>query len=240
MAVMQLPNVNASSATYTRYTDHFEGAVEGWGDAEILVEVQRKAIGEAKAIVAQAANALSAAVLECDRASRLATRLRARYNIRDIILDIRIMSVNDAVLNGPAMRSRSSPAYRAIFQEGTAGDITESKIREQPEIAERVRDRLAAAEDFAGKAQIHADLSSALQKSFETRDALDAAEMAENKAGDAEIKARLDVRAATEKAYGILRAAFPGQRKLVESFFLKSRRKPAKAAEDEDTGDAES
>lgn len=229
---MQLPSVNASSAVYAKYTDHFEGAVEGWVDAEILAESQRTAIGEAKVIVTQAADALKNTVILYDKAAQSATKLRARYNIRDIILDMRIMAVSDAVLNGPAMRNRSSPAYRAIFQEGNAGEITESKIREEPEIAERIHNRLAAAEDFAGKAQVQADLASALQKSLDARDALDAAEMAENKAGDAEIQARLSVRAAIEKAYGILRAAFPGQRKLVESFFLKRGRRAAKAPTD--------
>ncbi|MDI1434411.1 hypothetical protein, partial [Polyangium sorediatum] len=51
---------------------------------------------------------------------------------------------------------------------------------------------------------------------------------AQNKAGDAEIQARLAVRVALEKAYGMLRAAFPGQRKLVESFFLRRERSAKK------------
>jgi hypothetical protein len=36
--------------------------------------------------------------------------------------------------------------------------------------------------------------------------------------------ARLGVRRALEQAYGMLRAAFPGQRRLVESFFLRRER----------------
>ena len=64
------------------------------------------------------------------------------------------------------------------------------------------------------------------------RDALEAAEMEENKAGDAEILARLGVRTALERAYGILREGFPGQRKLVESFFLKRERNDKKGKDD--------
>ncbi|WP_284722037.1 hypothetical protein, partial [Polyangium sorediatum] len=151
-------------------------------------------------------------------ARRAATKLRAQFGIRDVILDLRIMGVSDALLNGPAMRSRDNPVYKNVFQEGTAGEITEAKLREEPELAERILERLANVEDFPGKAAAQAGLKEALEKSFVIRDALDAAEMAQNKAGDAEIQARLAVRVALEKAYGMLRAAFPGQRKLVESF----------------------
>lgn len=221
---MRLPEVNAASKVYKKHTDHFQGAVEGWSDAEILTEAQRAAVVAAGALVAPAAAALESAVTAYDVAEQHTTKIRARYLIRDIILDMRIMAVSDAVLNGPAMRNRSHPFYKGIFQEGNAGEITEWKLREQPDIGERVRDRLASAEDFEGKTRVKTDLDGALAKSFATRDALDDAEMAENKAGDAEIQARLVVRGAMEKAYGNLRAAFPGQRKLVESFFLKRER----------------
>jgi hypothetical protein len=226
---MQLPDKNASSAIYSKHTDHFEGAVEGWSDAEILTDAQRKAVAGAGALVGAAGAAVRAAVTSYDAAERAATKLRARYLIRDIVLDMRIMSVSDAVLNGPALRNRQHPVYKSVFQEGNASEITESKLREEPEIAERLRDRLVAMEDFDGKARVKADLDEALTKSLSARDALDAAEMAENKAGDAEIHARLGVRAALEQAYGNLRAAFPGQRKLVESFFLKRERSPKKS-----------
>jgi len=221
---MQLPDVNASSKVYAKHTDHFQGAVEGWSDAEILTDAQRAAIVEASAAVTPAAEALENAAASSDKAARAATKLRARYFIRDIILDKRIMSVSDAILNGPAMRNRANPFYKSIFQEGSASEITESKLREEPEIAERIRDRLKGADDFEGKARVQADLDGALTKSLSTRDALDEAEMVENKAGDAEMTARLAVRAGLEKAYGILRAAFPGQRGLVESFFMKPNR----------------
>jgi hypothetical protein len=230
---MQLPDVDASSAVYAKHTDHFEGAVEGWSDAEIITEDQRKAVVAAGASVGSAGAALRATVMSYDAAEHEATKRRARYLIRDIVLDMRIMTVSDAVLNGPAMRNRQHPIYKTVFQEGNASEITESKLREEPEIAERVRDRLAAVEDFEGKARVKSDLDEALAKSFSARDALDAAEMAENKAGDGEIHGRLGVRTALEQAYGNLRAAFPGQRKLVESFFLKRERTPKKGKGDD-------
>jgi len=235
---MQLPDVNASSKVYAKHTDHFHGAVEGWSDAEILTDAQRAAIVEAGSAVAPAAEALENAVGSYDKAARAATKLRARYFIRDIVLDMRIMAVSDAVLNGPAMRNRSNPVYKSIFQEGSASEITEAKLREEPEIAERIRDRLKGADDFEGKARVQADLDGAVTKSLATRDALDEAEMVENKAGDDEITARLAVRAGLEKAYGMLRAAFPGQRKLVESFFLR-RERGAKKRKSDAGGDDE-
>ncbi|MDI1447850.1 hypothetical protein [Polyangium sp. 6x1] len=220
--------MNASSEVYEKHTDHFRGAAEAWADAETLTEAQRAAIVEADAVVKTAADGLASAVVVERAARRAATKLRACFSIRDAILDLRIMNVSDALLNGPAMRSRDNPLYKNVFQEGTAGEITEAKLREEPELAERILGRLAGVDDFPGKAAAQANLDEALKKSFVIRDGLDAAEMAQNKAGDAEIQARLAVRVALEKAHGILRAAFPGQRKLVESFFLRRERSAKK------------
>lgn len=70
-----------------------------------------------------------------------------------------------------------------------------------------------------------------MQKSTGALAALAAAEEVEDQAGDAEIAARLALRRALEQAYGKLRAAFPGQRDLVESFFPKQNGRAAKAEE---------
>lgn len=226
---MELPSVDAASSVYFKHTDHFAGAVEGWSDAEIITDDQRKTVGDAGAIVDVASTSLRNALATRNAAERDVTKLRARYSIRDMVLDKRIMATSDAVLNGPAMRDRQHPVFRAVFKEGTAGDITESKMREEPELAARARDRLAEAADFDGKARAKSDLDEALTKSFATRDALDAAETAAHKAGDAELQARIAVRTALEQVYGMLRAAFPGQRKLVESFFYRSERRSKKA-----------
>lgn len=231
---MELPDLDAGSSTYIKHTDHFAGAVEGWADAEIITDLQRQAVGEVGPIVAHAATTLQSKVAAREMAEREATKLRARFTIRDIILDKRVMATSDAVLNGPAMRDRTHPDFRTVFQDGAAGDITDAKVRDEPEIAARMRDRFDTIADFDGKTRVKADLDEALTKSFSTRDALDAAESAERTAGDAELQARLGIRAALEKAYGILRAAFPGQRKLVESFFYRAarRNKSAKSPQD--------
>ncbi len=233
---MELPSVDAGSSVYLKYTDHFEGAVDGWSDAEIITADQRKAIADTGAIVVTASTGLRNAVIARESAERDATKLRARFIIRDIVLDRRIMAASDAVLNGPANRDRNHPVFRTIFQDGTAGDITESKVREEPEIAARMRDRLGEVADFDGKARVEADLDDALAKSFSVRDALDNGESTERKAGDAELQARIAVRTVLEQAYGQLRAAFPGQRKLVESFFYRATRRGKAAKTDETSG----
>lgn len=226
---MELPSIDASSDAYLKHTDHFAGAVQGWSDAEIISAEQRSVIVNVGTIVDTSANALRNAKNHRLQAERSATQLRARFGIRDIILDKRVMATSDAVLNGPALRDRQHPAYRAVFQDETAGDITDAKMREEPEVAARMRDRLALTADFDGKARVKNDLDTALTKSFDTRNHLDTAESAEHASGDAELQARLNVRAALEQAYGMLRAAFPGQRKLVESFFYRSERRPKKS-----------
>ena len=226
---MELPELNASSSVYCKYTDHFSGAAQGWSDAEIITAEQCTAIVKAAGLVDSAATSLRSAKTAREQAERLATQLRARYGIRDIILDKRILATSDAVLNGPAMRDRRNPVFVTVFQDGSAGDITEAKIREEPEVAGRMRDRFAQVADFDGKARVKADLDEALTKSFDTRDSLDDAEAAERSAGDAELQARLAVRAALEQAYGMLRTAFPGQRKLVESFFYRAERRAKKS-----------
>lgn len=225
---MQLPRTDASSAIYLIFVYHFEGAVEGWSDAEIISEDQRKAIAVAGALVSAAGEALRVAAGKTDAAERIATRLRARFGVRDAILDMRVMGLADAVYNGPAMRNRNHPDYKSVFQEGTAGDVTETRMRDEPEVAERVLGRYDKLSDFTGKQRPRDDLETAIQKSYAARDALDEAEMAENKAGDAEISARLEVRKALEQGYGMLRTAFPGQRRMVESFFLKRERSDKK------------
>ena len=225
---MQLPDIDASSDVYLKHTDHFAGAVEGWSDAEVITAAQRITVTETGTIVLVAATALRTGHTHRVGAAREATKLRARFGIRDILLDLRLQSVSDSVLNGPAMRNRKHPVFLAVFQEGPAGEITEMKMRDEPEAAERIRDRLLTVDAFDGKDQLVANLNEALSKSVATRDALDDAEIAENKAGDAELQARLNVRAALDKAYGLLRVAFPGQRKFVESFFYRTQRKSKK------------
>ncbi len=79
-------------------------------------------------------------------------------------------------MNGPAKRDRKHPVFRAVFNDGSFGDITEAKLRDEPELAARMRDRLAESPDFEGKTRIKSDLDEALAKSYSTRDALDAAE----------------------------------------------------------------
>lgn len=225
---MELPSVDAASSVYFKSTDHFAGAVEGWSDAEILTAEQRQAVTDAAPIVDSAALILRNALVARADAEREVIKLRARFGIRDIILDKRVLATSDAVLNGPALRDRNHPTFRAVFQDGPAGEITEAKIKEEPELAERLRDRLAKGPDFEEKARVHADLDGAVKKSLATRDALDTAEANERSAGDAELQARMGVRTALEKAYGMLRTAFPGQRKLVESFFYRADRRGKK------------
>ena len=226
---MYLPNTSASSAVYLDHTDNFEGAADGWSSAETIGDEQRQKIAEASAVVGSAASNLRAAVAVVDAADRAVIKARAVFGIRDIILDQRIMGTSDALLNGPANRNREHPVYRQVFKEGAASDITGAKLREEPELAQRVLERFDAVPDFDGKAPARKNLAEAVQKSLTTRDALDEAEMNENKAVDAELAARLGVRTALEQAYGMLRTAFPGQRRFVESFFLKRERASNKA-----------
>ena len=226
---MQLPNPNASSEVYLDHTNHFEGAAEAWADAEIITADQAKAIAAALAIASGAADKLRAAAGATDAATRAATKARARYNVRDAILDMRVMTVSDALLNGLCGRNHAHPVYKHVFQGSTAGAITEAKIREEPEIAEQMLSRYQATEDFPGKAAAGDLLAVALKKSLQGRDAVEDAEKAENKAGDEELLARLGVRNGLEQAYGMLRTAFPGQRRFVESFFLKRERADARA-----------
>jgi len=226
---MYLPGITSSSAVYLDYTDNFEGAADGWSGAETIGDEQRQKIAEARAIVVSEAAKLRVAEVLVDEANRAAIKARAVFSIRDIILDQRIMSASDALLNGPANRNREHPVYRQVFKEGAASDITGAKLREEPELAQRVLERFDATPEFDGKAAVRKNLADAVQKSLSTRDAVDEAEMNENRAVDAELAARLRVRTALEQAYGMLRTAFPGQRRFAESFFLKRERASSKA-----------
>jgi len=231
---MQLPPSTASSETHLEYTSHFQGAGEAWKDAEIITTEQRAAIQEVSALVQARADALRARLSASEQAAEATSRARARFGVRDVVLDLRVMACSDGLLNGPAQRSRSHELYRSVMLGRTASEITETRPRQQPELVQRMRTQLADAPDFAAKAPLLADLDEALQKSFGARGALDDAEAAENQASDAEIAARLELRRTLEQAYGKLRAAFPGQRDFVESFF--PRRKARRSGEE---GEAE-
>lgn len=221
---MQLPHVNSSSDVYLDYTEHFEGAGEAWIDAEILSKVQVKAVKDALVIVSGSATKLRGSADTSGAAGRTATRLRARYRVRDVILDQRILGAGDALLNGLCGRNHEHTTYRYVFDGGTAGDLTNAKMREEPKLAAQALERYNKVDDFPGKQAAGDLLGDAIKRSLEVRTKLDEAEKADNTAGDDELLARLEVRKALEQAYGILVAAFPGQRAFVESFFPKRER----------------
>lgn len=227
---MQLPGVNASSFVYLLFAYHVEGAVEAWSEVEIITAEQRDAVAAVGALITPLIVGLRAAVQASDDADRAAQKALARFRVRDVVLDMRIMGVSDALLNGPAMRSRQSPVYIQVFGGDNAGDLTRARMREEPEIATLLLGRLDKVADFDGKAAARTPLSEAITKSMSARDAMDAADLAENQAGDAELGARLALRLGMEKAYGMLRTAFPGRRDFVESFFPKVERAAAKDA----------
>ncbi|HZF52443.1 MAG TPA: hypothetical protein VE093_27500 [Polyangiaceae bacterium] len=225
---MQLPGVNASSQVYIECGDHVEGAAEAWSEAEILTEAQKLTVKEVSAMVGPAVASLRAASGAAEEAARMANRLRARFGVRDVVLDRRVMGLSDTLLNGPAGRDRQSPAYKQVFLNDKPHEITGGNMREEPEVVEVLLSRYDATPDFDGKAAARSLIAGALAKSVEARGVLDAAEMAENKAADAEVQARLTLRSVLEQAYGKLRASFPGRRDFVESFFLRRERSAAK------------
>lgn len=235
---MQTPSVQASSDVFFQYVDHFLATAEGFGDAEIFTNEQKATIDATKTIIEAPATSLRNAYNARILAEGQTAKIRARYGIRDIVLDMRVMASSDGVLNGLAMRNRQNPLFQSVFQEGSASDITEANIREEPDLADRLCKRIVASPDFDGKQKIVADLSEAITKSMDTRKAMLLAEAAEASLGDQEHQARLKLRIALEQAYNMLRAAFPAQKKLVESFFPKAKPRKKEAAKEstEETG----
>jgi len=235
---MQLPGVNASSQVYVDYGDHVEGAAEAWSEAEVITDAQKQTIKEVLTVVGPAVAAVRAANGATEDAARKVNKARASFGVRDVILDRRVMALSDAVLNGPAGRDRQSNAYKQVFLNEKPHEITGGNMREEPEVVEVLLARYDAAPDFDGKKEARGVVQGALVKSIEAREVLDAAEMAENKAADAEIQARLTLRAALEQAYGKLRAAFPGRRDFIESFFPRRDRAASKKGEGDEPAPA--
>lgn len=230
---MQLPGVNASSSVYLSFAYHVEGAIDAWADVEVITPGQQQAVLEIGTALKPTITTLRSATAAAEEAERLATMALARFRVRDVVLDLRVMGVSDAVLNGPGLRNRQSPMYRQVFAGDNAGDITRARMRDEPELASLLAGRLGKVDDFDGKAPALSALTDAVQKSIAARDAVDAANLAASAAGDGELAARLALRIALEKAYGALRSAFPGRRDFVESFFPKAERMAAKSG----TGD---
>jgi hypothetical protein len=218
---MRLPAPTASSEVHLNYAAHIDGACEAWKDAEIITPEQQATIAEVGDRTRDAADELRVREAAAEEAARATSRARARFGVRDVILDLRVMATSDGVLNGPALRNREHPIYKNVFLGSSPTEITRAKMREEPELVGRVRERLAGVADFPAKGGLVAELDTTLERSITARTALEMAEDAENKAGDAELAARLGLRHAIEQAYGTLRAAFPGRRDFVESFFPK-------------------
>jgi len=235
---MQLPSINAGSFVYLDHTNHFEGAAEAWVDAEVITVAQTKAVASCLTLVSAAGGVLRTTAGITEGVARTATKLRARFRVRDVILDQRVMGAGDALLNGLCNRSHSHPKYRYVFDGGTAGDLAGAKVREEPELATDALDRYNKIEDFPGKQAAGDLLADAITRSIAVRTDLDAAEKTENAAGNDELLARLEVRKALEQAFGMLLAAFPGKRTLVESFFLKRERSKEDAADPADPAKA--
>lgn len=126
---MQLPGVNASSDAYLTFAYHVQGACEAWVDAEIITAEQQKAVLEVGDLLKPPVEDLRAATNAADEAERLATMALARFRVRDVILDLRVMAVSDAVLNGPGLRDRQSPIFKQVFAGDNAGDITRARMR---------------------------------------------------------------------------------------------------------------
>lgn len=217
---MQLPRSDASSDVHLVYADHVEGGFEAWLDAEIISPDQQTAINEARGLLLGATTTLRTKALATQAAERTVSKARARFAMRDVVLDLRVNSVSDGLLNGPALRSRQSGVYQTVFQ-GVASDITRARIREEPDLVARMRKRLADTADFPEKATLLAQLDPALQRSLDARSALLQAEVAKKEAEDEETAARMALRHTLEQIYGRLRSAFPGRREFVESFFPK-------------------
>lgn len=221
---MELPVLTASSNAHCQFAAHVVGACDGWKDAETINPDQRAVIVEVHALVQPRMEDLRAKATTAEQTEQATSVARARFRVRDVVLNRRVNAAGDGLLNGPAQRSRDNKVYRTVFRDGTASDITGARPRDKPELAGEVRQNLTAGPDFPARAGLLADLGEAITKSVEARTALDTAMNTESLAGSAEMMARLELRHALEQAHGKLKTAFPGQREFVESFFPKRKR----------------
>jgi hypothetical protein len=234
---MQLPAPNAATNVYFEYCEHLQGAAEAWLDAEVLTAAEQKAVQQVSELMKPPEQRLRAAQLAVEAGERAVSRARARFVVRDVILDLRVHAISNAILDGPAGRKREHPSYRDVFGDSTPSDITRTRVRQEPEVVSDLLHRFDGTTDFDGKAAVRERLAQALQKSEAALAALETAEQADRRAGDDELQARLGVRSALEQAYGTLRAAFPGRRDFVESFFVK--RESTRTGRDNEAGGGE-
>lgn len=221
---MQLPDINASSEVYIDFADHTEGAAAAWANSSIITADQKLVVAEVATMVGGANTTLVNAFFARLGLQRLSQKAQANFGVCDVGLDFRLLGAGDAVLNGPALRNRLHPVFQAVFMKQNPGEIARSDPREEPETVQQVVDNINALPDFEGKAGVVSNLGAAITTSIQARDNWDDHIAMENQAINTELQARLTLRTVLEQAYGKLRAAFPGQRALVESFFPKRRR----------------
>jgi hypothetical protein len=221
---MQLPAMNASSEVHLAYADHVVGAAEAWADAETITAEQKQVVKDVGSTITSAANSLRTAATSADDAQRAVNLAFARFGVRDVILDLRVMGLSDAILNGPAGRDRENPIFKHVFSKAQPHQITNGTMRKEPDVVEVLLARYDSAPDFAGKADAKKPLADALSVSQAARDDLIAKEKAARIAAVTEHASRRALRTSLEQVYGKLRTAFPGRREFVESFFPKRAR----------------
>lgn len=225
---MQLPSISASSESYIEYADHTDGAAAAWANSPLITPQQKMAVADVAAAVSSATSALIAARDARVGAERLSQKLEAQFSVFNLALNFRLLGAGDAVLNGPALRNREHPIYLMVFLNQHPGDIARSDAQQKLDTVQQIAGHIQALPDFDGKIAALAHLNAALTQSVQSKGDWDAQIKAQSLMDNAEQQARLVLRSALEQSYGKLRAAFPGQRAFVESFFPKRKRSESK------------
>jgi hypothetical protein len=145
---MQLPAMNASSEVYLAYADHIVGAAEAWVDAETMTAEQKQVVKDIGSTVTPVTDAVRAATISANDAERAVNVALARFTVRDVILDLRVMGLSDAILNGPAGRNRENALFKHVFPKELPYQITNGNKRKEPDVVEVLLARYDSAPDL--------------------------------------------------------------------------------------------
>jgi hypothetical protein len=192
----------------------------------------RRAFAAAKTkLEAHAATLKARAQASEDHALGPAVVTQVAVSLGDVVLDRGVRAASQTTKGGLS----GKPGRGAEHVFGTRIDeLTRAELRVQPDLVLRAVGRLADVADFAGKAELAADLTGRANRQDAALDARDAADRTEASVSTAARVAIGEAALALASLKGELDARFPRQREYVATFFLDVAPPRRKAAVEKD------
>ncbi|UQA62271.1 hypothetical protein [Polyangium aurulentum] len=234
---MRLPRESESSWAHLTFAGFTWSSLLAWIEVPDLKEADRAELAKLAASLKSDADSLLKEARDTQDAALFARpAAQAKQNASLVVLKRRVNEVLSMVAIRLGGGSKEHPAVRA-FLPGLLTGFARASVEDRPRLASEAAARLDSGEAFDERATLAAKLKDAAAQAQAALEANEAAQAGWSKERSEEVVAKGRLRLSLERTHRQLGAMFPGQRELVESFFLKSSGKPSEGTtEDEGPG----